>query len=174
MALCFYFLFVLSCEAEEKYPTQRQMEGYAAALGLTLKEVKGWFVERRRRDKRDYGIMLPIHSMKKLHAPNARNVGGVSAGRKNPKGQGSLFHNRSNTGAALCSRYKSAFSTANKRKKKMLLLQDLSSPQYILKKVFRKDGPPLGVEFDSLPSQAFCHCKGILLESCSLVALIDT
>ncbi|XP_021300642.1 homeobox-DDT domain protein RLT3 isoform X1 [Herrania umbratica] len=145
---------------EEKYPTQRDVEGYAAALGLTLKEVKGWFVERRRRDKRDYGIMLPIHSMKKLHAPNGRNVGGFSAGRKNPKGHGSLVHNRSNTGAALYSRHKSAFSTANQRKKKMLLPQDLLSTQYILKKVFRKDGPPLGVEFDSLPSQAFCHCKG--------------
>ncbi|CAL5343098.1 unnamed protein product [Camellia sinensis] len=35
----------------------------------------------------------------------------------------------------------------------------LLSPDSILKKVFRKDGPPLGDEFDSLPSQAFQHCK---------------
>lgn len=41
----------------------------------------------------------------------------------------------------------------------MLLPRDLLYPQFILKKVFRKDGPPLGVEFYSLPSQAFCHCK---------------
>ncbi|XP_057471021.1 homeobox-DDT domain protein RLT3-like isoform X2 [Actinidia eriantha] len=33
------------------------------------------------------------------------------------------------------------------------------STDFILKKVFRKDGPPLGVEFDSLSSQAFLHCK---------------
>ncbi|CAK9187629.1 unnamed protein product [Ilex paraguariensis] len=32
-------------------------------------------------------------------------------------------------------------------------------PDYILKKVFRKDGPPLGVEFDSLPSHAFQYCR---------------
>ncbi|KAL6989131.1 hypothetical protein U1Q18_014883 [Sarracenia purpurea var. burkii] len=37
----------------------------------------------------------------------------------------------------------------------------LLSSDHILKKVFRKDGPPLGVEFDSLPSQAFrCCLKG--------------
>ncbi|GFS41528.1 hypothetical protein Acr_00g0074910 [Actinidia rufa] len=33
------------------------------------------------------------------------------------------------------------------------------STDFILKKVFRKDGPPLGVEFDSLCSQDFLHCK---------------
>ncbi|KAM7532223.1 hypothetical protein LguiB_035633 [Lonicera macranthoides] len=35
------------------------------------------------------------------------------------------------------------------------LQDDLLSPDLILKKVFQKDGPPLGVEFDSLPCQAF-------------------
>ena len=172
MALCSYFLFVLSCKADEKYPTQRKMEGYAATLGLTLKQVKGWFVEKRRRDKRDNGFMLPIRSMKKLAAPRERNAAGISAARKNPKGQDLLVHNRSKSGAVLYSRYRSTSLVGenmfSKEKKKMLLPQDLLSPQYILKKVFRKDGPPLGVEFDTLPSQAFCHCKGILLEACSL------
>lgn len=46
-----------------------------------------------------------------------------------------------------------------KRKKIQNQLRDLFTPDYILSKVFRKDGPPLGVEFDSLPSGAF---KGIL------------
>ena len=169
MALCFYFLLVLSCEADEKYPTQREMEGYTAALGLTLKQVKRWFVEKRRRDN---GIILPIHSMKKLAAPKERNAAGISAARKNPKEQDLLVHNGSKSGAVLYSRYKSRSLVSEnrfgKKKKKMLLPQDLLSPQYILKKVFRKDGPPLGVEFDTLPSQAFCHCKGILLEACSL------
>ncbi|KAK1282044.1 hypothetical protein QJS10_CPB22g00982 [Acorus calamus] len=40
-------------------------------------------------------------------------------------------------------------------KKKLVRLQDLVSPEYILKKVFRKDGPPLGVEYDTLPDGAF-------------------
>ncbi|KAE9451223.1 hypothetical protein C3L33_16855, partial [Rhododendron williamsianum] len=35
----------------------------------------------------------------------------------------------------------------------------LLSPDCILKKVFRKDGPALGVEFDTLPSYAFQLCK---------------
>ncbi|XWS75947.1 hypothetical protein CRYUN_Cryun01aG0135400 [Craigia yunnanensis] len=146
---------------DEKYPTQREMEGYAAALGLTLKQVKGWFVEKRRRDK---GIILPIHSMKKLAAPKEKNAAGISAAGKNPKELDLLVHNRSKSGAVLYSRYKSRSLVGEnrfgKKKKKMLLPHDLFSPQYILKKVFRKDGPPLGVEFDSLPSQAFCHCKG--------------
>ncbi|XWS31134.1 hypothetical protein CRYUN_Cryun23aG0051500 [Craigia yunnanensis] len=149
---------------DEKYPTQRKMEGYAATLGLTLKQVKGWFVEKRRRDKRDNGIMLPIRSMKKLATHRERNAAGISAARKNPKGQDLLVHNRSKSGAVLYSRYKGTSLVGEnrfgKKKKKMLLPQDLLSPQYILKKVFRKDGPPLGVEFDTLPFQAFCHCKG--------------
>ncbi|XVF31979.1 hypothetical protein REPUB_Repub17cG0042100 [Reevesia pubescens] len=151
-------------KADEKYPTQRKMECYAATLGLTLKQVKGWFVEKRRRDKRDNGIILPIHSMKKLPAPKERNAAGISATRKNPKGRDLLVHNRSKSSAVLYSRYKSTSLVSEnrfgKKKKKMLLSQDFLSPQYILKKVFRKDGPPLGVEFDSLPSQAFCRCKG--------------
>ncbi|XP_015868893.1 homeobox-DDT domain protein RLT3 [Ziziphus jujuba] len=46
-----------------------------------------------------------------------------------------------------------------RNKKQNQLLQDLFNPNYILKKVFRKDGPPLGVEFDSPPPPAFSHCK---------------
>ncbi|KAL4576674.1 hypothetical protein LXL04_012772 [Taraxacum kok-saghyz] len=39
------------------------------------------------------------------------------------------------------------------------LVDDLLPTDYILRKVFRKDGPPLGVEFDNLPSHAFKFCK---------------
>lgn len=40
-----------------------------------------------------------------------------------------------------------------------LRLQEIMfSPDYILEKIFRKDGPPLGDEFDSLPSRAF-RCR---------------
>ncbi|KAI7739127.1 hypothetical protein M8C21_004101 [Ambrosia artemisiifolia] len=39
------------------------------------------------------------------------------------------------------------------------LQDDLLRPDYILSKVFRKDGPPLGVEFDHLPSHAFRLCS---------------
>ena len=58
------------------------MEGYAVTLGLTLKQVKGWFFEKRRRDN---GFMLPILPIKKFAAPKERNTAGIFAARKNPK-----------------------------------------------------------------------------------------
>ncbi|XP_043705835.1 homeobox-DDT domain protein RLT3 isoform X2 [Telopea speciosissima] len=48
-----------------------------------------------------------------------------------------------------------ARSRNTKLNKKVYHLQDMLPPDYILKKVFRKDGPPLGVEFDTPPSGAF-------------------
>ncbi|CAA2978638.1 Hypothetical predicted protein [Olea europaea subsp. europaea] len=44
---------------------------------------------------------------------------------------------------------------------RLRLQEVLYSPEHILTKIFRKDGPPLGNEFDSLPSNAFlCNKKG--------------
>lgn len=40
-----------------------------------------------------------------------------------------------------------------------ILQNDLYSPDYILKKIFRKDGPPLGSQFDFLPDNAFSSPK---------------
>ncbi|KAJ0657502.1 hypothetical protein HanLR1_Chr14g0547571 [Helianthus annuus] len=58
---------------------------------------------------------------------------------------------------------------------------DLLPAQYILSKVFRKDGPPLGVEFDDLPSHAFRFCTVKVFEGFSycivrveLSAVIDS
>ncbi|XP_057476388.1 homeobox-DDT domain protein RLT3 isoform X1 [Actinidia eriantha] len=61
-------------------------------------------------------------------------------------------------------REKRGIGNSKGRKKELrthhLRLHDVFlSTDFILKKVFRKDGPPLGVEFDSLSSQAFRHCK---------------
>lgn len=44
---------------------------------------------------------------------------------------------------------------ANRAKRPICLQDMLFTPEYILQKVFRKDGPPLGVDFDSLPVWAF-------------------
>ncbi|XP_062106724.1 uncharacterized protein LOC133818052 [Humulus lupulus] len=51
---------------------------------------------------------------------------------------------------------------------KNIISQDLFTLDYILNTIFRKDGPPLGVEFDSLPSGKLFHCKDpeILYSSC--------
>ncbi|XP_010312495.1 homeobox-DDT domain protein RLT3 [Solanum lycopersicum] len=42
---------------------------------------------------------------------------------------------------------------------RLRLQEGLYSPDYILAKIFRKDGPTLGDEFDILPSNAFSHLK---------------
>lgn len=124
---------------EENYPTQEAMQSYASALGLTSKQVRGWFIERRRRDKRDNET------------------------------------DRSKT-KTLSSRYECTStrkeSSINKRAEK-IILQDLLTPGYILKKLFRKDGPPLGVQFDSLPSKVFHQNMGVLLNTSTSVALLD-
>ncbi|CAM8918055.1 unnamed protein product [Rhodiola kirilowii] len=80
--------------AEEKYPTQSEMEKYAASLRLTRKQVRGWFVERRRKDKRENG-----------------------------------GHER--TSAYYAEKFRA-----------------------ICRKILRKDGPPLGVEFNSIPDRS--------------------
>ncbi|XP_039031449.1 homeobox-DDT domain protein RLT3-like isoform X2 [Hibiscus syriacus] len=122
------------------FPTQEEMGDYALYLGLTLKQVQQWFINKRKRDK---GTILPIRSMKKPSACTKRNATGIFAANENHKNSSSVRAN-----------------IFGKKKKEMLLPQDLLPAQCILKKVFRKDGPPLGVEFDSLPSQAFFRCEG--------------
>ncbi|KAK1409737.1 hypothetical protein QVD17_36266 [Tagetes erecta] len=61
-----------------------------------------------------------------------------------------------------------ANSDVNKKRKQsqksnsksgLRLQDDLVSSDYILNKVFRKDGPILGVEFDHLPAHAFRFCN---------------
>uniref|UniRef100_A0A2N9IPY1 Homeobox domain-containing protein n=1 Tax=Fagus sylvatica TaxID=28930 RepID=A0A2N9IPY1_FAGSY len=98
--------------SENKYPTKELMEDHAATLGLTYKQLRGWFIEKRRRDKRDNGTIL---------TPQTK--------------------------------------IAKRKIKPILLLQNFFTPDYILKKVFRKDGPPLGVQFDSLPSPSIFSPK---------------
>lgn len=116
---------------EDEYPTQKAMKGYAASLGLTFKQVQGWFMEKRKRRKRNGEVPFSISVQDS--AQSAESL---------PSTCGHLA------------------STNAKTREKPICLQDmLFSPDYILKKVFRKDGPVLGVEFDSLPTRAFLHGK---------------
>lgn len=77
-----------------------------------------------------------------------------------------INHTFSNhAGRTLSSKYKYRTMVEGnivKRKKKLDAIQGLHSPDYILTKVLHKDGPPLGADFDCLPSGAFLQCKGIL------------
>lgn len=122
--------------AEEKYPTRTAMECHATVFGLTYKQVRGWFVERRRREKRK-NIASELLS--------GRNGLGIAATR---------------VAKLIPSSHKTKAPSSLKSKKKKMKpnhIQELQNPDYLLKRVFRKDGPPLGVEFDSLPSRALWH-----------------
>ncbi|KAJ7958982.1 Homeobox-DDT domain protein RLT3 [Quillaja saponaria] len=149
---------------EEKYPTQTAMEDYAADLGLAYKQVRDWFVEKRRREKKEKKLMVPpCYTLGKRPAIlDRRNVFGVPAAIKIDK-QNMSSHKAK---APLCSRYDTVVTRTVKKKEKSKCLQDLLTPDYILKKLFQKDGPPLGVEFDYLPSRT-CHRQTGLRNSTS-------
>lgn len=117
------------CYSEDQYPTQKAMKGYAASLGLTFKQVQGWFMEKRKRHKRNGEAPFSISAQD-----------GAQSADSLPSTCGHL-----------------ASTDANSREKPICLQDMLFSPDYILKKVFRKDGPVLGVEFNSLPAGAFLH-----------------
>lgn len=159
--------------AEDKYPTKEVMEDYAAALGLVYKQVQGWFVEKRRRDKRENGFIVPSHSalIKKHPILTRRNGSGSISATKVSKGDLSMRMAESPS-SSIYRRPSTAKNKSAKRKKQAFLLQNLLTPDFILKKVFRKDGPPLGSEFDSLPSGPFCSPTGIIQTLFSCIASI--
>lgn len=102
------------------------------ALGLTYEQVKRWFVDRRRRDKRV--------------ADKTTRVNGSA--RKTTKGRKSKL-----------TKDLSSFEKGEHENciRTPVPVQDmLYSSNYIFKKIFRKDGPPLGVEFDVLPNTSCC------------------
>lgn len=126
------------------------MEDYASALGLTYEQVRRWFIERRRRDKQDAA---------KTHRRNG-SAGGTTKRKCKTKNK------KSNSNCA-------AGEDGNSRRGLFLLQDMLYSSDYILRKVFRKDGPQLGVEFDPTPSSTFQgHCS-IPDGRCSQVACQD-
>ncbi|GLT94283.1 hypothetical protein SLE2022_120320 [Rubroshorea leprosula] len=72
--------------------------------------------------------------------------------RRKKKGGGA--ENLKQRDPLICNRTK----TSGGEERKSRLIQDLMTPGYILAKVFRKDGPTLGAEFDS-PLQQFRQCS---------------
>lgn len=137
--------------SDDKQPTKCRMEDYASALGLTYEQVRRWFIERRRRDKQS--------------ALKTRGGGRKSAGNR-AKRKGKTKNKKNVTNLVL--------GEDGSTSRGPFHLQDmLHSPDYILKKVFRKDGPPLGVEFDSLPSTTFQGSWGTSESGCSQAACQD-
>ncbi|KAJ6791771.1 homeobox-DDT domain protein RLT3-like [Iris pallida] len=200
--------------SEEKYPKHKDMEDYAASLNLTYKQIRTWFVERRRKEKRENEVLGRSKSLKGGHSfqkpdkstisvgkqvnyslgqsglqsqAKSRNNIAVNAksyllkdttlvacnGRARHKGKHippPKSYNRSSSSQEMIEHHtylKYDRATKSKRKYYSLsnnqnvnqkthrvLLQDLFSKDYILKRLFRKDGPPLGAEFDSFPTNA--------------------
>ncbi|KAM7263053.1 hypothetical protein ACFE04_000736 [Oxalis oulophora] len=137
--------------SDNKYPTHDEIDHCASSLGLTYKEVRGWFVEKRRRDKNKNGNFLPPRLLNKpppITSDRNANAPRVSSLKKILEQPLPLtsFKNSSRV-------LKKVHDRISKRKKSMFV-QKLLHPDYILAKIFRKDGPPLGVEFDTLPFQA--------------------
>ncbi|CAL9224946.1 unnamed protein product [Arabidopsis halleri] len=118
--------------AEQMYPTPKEMEDLGKSLGLTLKEVRGWFKRRRTRGK------------------GVKSLANDGLGAKNP-----LTYDRSIMRSSTSSRcVGAAFEERCSVGTRKATCQTLLPSSHILAKIFRKDGPSLGFEFDHLPSGA--------------------
>lgn len=118
-------IVVIYVIAEQMYPTPKEMEDLGKSLGLTVKEVRGWFKRRRTRGK----------GVKSLANPQTYDR--------------SIMRSSTSSrcvGAAVEERCSVGTRKAN--------CQTLLPSSHILAKIFRKDGPSLGFEFDHLPSGA--------------------
>lgn len=150
---------MLLCEAGENYPSKMDMEKLAESLDLTFKQVRTWFIEKRRKDKSDRGLDLSSPPNRKLPHASARKGLGVNPVSKVVKRNG-LGVSRMAKASSTSLRYRQMSQTIESgicRRRK--ICQDLLPPDYILRKVFRKDGPQLGSEFDS--PRGFCSCNGM-------------
>ena len=143
MNACSFLTLFFFDETENTYPSQIDVKNYAKTLGLSNKQIRNWFVKKRRKEKSDN-----------------ESHDGIDFAAKKTVTQSSL----SKLGKR--SVFKTKMNTVAKRRKKLHFAQDIFSADYILAKVFRKDGPPLGVEFDSLPSQMRLSSKGLISDTC--------
>ncbi|KAG6748819.1 hypothetical protein POTOM_048755 [Populus tomentosa] len=155
---------LLKFYAEDKYPSQRAMEDLAVDSNLTFKQVRGWFIEKRRSEKSKNELIEPPRLTKKLSVFKGRKGAAVASDARKMLKQLELSTSTTDkSNKPSSSKYKHAPSEVQgrigKRKKKLVLIQDLLTSDYILGKIFRKDGPPLGLEFDSLPTRAFHGCE---------------
>ncbi|XP_021733997.1 homeobox-DDT domain protein RLT3-like isoform X2 [Chenopodium quinoa] len=132
---------------DDKNPTQSRLEDYSSALGLTYEQVRRWYVERRRRDDPDAG----------------KNIGVNRSVQSTAKGKSKMKKKKNLSSLELGEPGDCTIRPG--------LIQDmLYSSDYIFKKIFRKDGPPLGVEFDPIPETTFQGRNDIPDSRCCEVA----
>ncbi|XP_008795938.2 homeobox-DDT domain protein RLT3-like [Phoenix dactylifera] len=204
--------------SDEKYPKQKAMEEYATTLNLTYNQIRTWFVERRRKEKRENEALSNSKSSESVEPESdqsndsalfavVRHVGPKDersapimcrkdiSGQEELKGPASLICDELQNPKKktwLNKRCSAEYSTNQlvrhkdrhrisgqqmknsvggrmhcAEKKHLIPSPVLFSKDYVLKKVFRKDGPPLGVEFDPPPANAFGYRTGSqILQSC--------
>nr|CAD1836468.1 unnamed protein product [Ananas comosus var. bracteatus] len=123
----------------ERYPNQKAMEEYAASVNLTYNQIRIWFVERRRKERRG----------------EEQNI----LGMKDCQGGGRVHTYECSSKWSVNGRFLKhmhrVLGGQSAGRKRLMRLQILFPRDYILRKVFRKDGPPLGAEFDPLPNKEF-------------------
>ncbi|XP_073007823.1 homeobox-DDT domain protein RLT3 [Typha latifolia] len=147
--------------SEEKYPKQRTMEEYAVSLDLTYSQVRIWFVERRRKERKE---KEKHHFHKKDNQGVARTHTLDCSSRWSCNGRLAKSTNRF-LGPELKKSVAKSINSAGK--KRFVRLQVLFPKDYILRKIFRKDGPTLGSQFDPIPQKVFgYHTDGRKLHSC--------
>ncbi|TVU48632.1 hypothetical protein EJB05_08273 [Eragrostis curvula] len=120
---------------EVQYPKPEDMVGYATTVGLTYNQVRIWFKERRRKERRE------------METTGARMERQLSSRSSGP---------RSSSNASSCSQapLSETSSISIIGEEHTVRQQVLFHKDYILRKIFRKDGPSLGNEFDPLPQSA--------------------
>uniref|UniRef100_A0A0D3GTM7 Homeobox domain-containing protein n=1 Tax=Oryza barthii TaxID=65489 RepID=A0A0D3GTM7_9ORYZ len=139
--------------SEVQYPQSEDIAEYATSVGLTYNQVRIWFKERRRKERRETES-LGAHMEKQLSARS--NGFRCSSSRSSSFSRSTMY--RTVNLQAEDDRYvdKGMSFTGEKH---TLRSQVLFPKDYILRKVFRKDGPPLGSEFDPLPHSAPGHLR---------------
>ncbi|KAG9457294.1 hypothetical protein H6P81_001802 [Aristolochia fimbriata] len=161
-----------------KFPSQEVLEQYATSLNLTCKQVRRWFSERRRKEKKETeNVICSTGETDREGGPDSTTSSSAgnrksmqcSRVRTGRKTKSSSMHHQDESieldwsKEGCVEREDELVFPAKKCKQQNRLfhVQDILSPDYILKKVFRKDGPPLGVEFDSLPAGTFGCMSGV-------------
>lgn len=120
------------------------MGEYATCVGLTYSQVRIWFKERRRKERREMGA---IGSQMERQF-RARSTGPRSSSSSSSCNQAPTY------GISRSQSELDTWGMSTAGEESNIISQVLFPKDYILSKIFRKDGPPLGSEFDPLPQSA--------------------
>ncbi|KAL6644463.1 hypothetical protein ACP70R_016071 [Stipagrostis hirtigluma subsp. patula] len=129
--------------SEVQYPKPEDMAEYATSVDLTYNQVRIWFKERRRKERRQ---------LETAGAHIERQLSARSSGSRSSSSSSSCY--QAPTYDISRSRPEFDRSISMIGEEQIVRPQVLFPKDYILRKIFRKDGPTLGNEFDPLPQSA--------------------